>query len=133
MGEHDGKLAHGRNYPAIDEDYAAWLHAQIELLRERRFSELDVEHLADEVGDLGISDYRSFASAVRLVILHMLKWDYQPEFRSRSWRNTIHTQRKSIRKALLASPSYKSRIDEALEDGWEDARFEAEKETTIPF
>lgn len=132
MGEHDGKLARGRNYPAIEEDYAAWLQAQIALLRDRRFAELDVEHLADEVGDLGISEYKSFESAIFLVLFHMLKWDYQIERRSRSWRTTINTQRGAIIRGLKQSPSLKARKLEALEDSYQDARLKQETQTGVP-
>jgi hypothetical protein len=121
-----------RNHPAYDEDFAAWLHAQVSLLREGRFDELDVPHLAEEIEGVGNSEFRAFASAIRLVIFHMMKWDYQPALRSRSWRTTIHTQRVAIAKLLKQNPSYRSRIAEAIEDAYDAVPGEMEKETTIP-
>jgi hypothetical protein len=132
MADLDTRVSRGANFPAYEEDYAAWLAAQIRLLSERRFAELDLDHLIDEVGDLGINDFRALVSAVRVVIVHMLKWDYQPERRSRSWRNSIHEHRRRIHESLEDSPSYNSRRDEALGAAYQQALFEVERETTIP-
>jgi hypothetical protein len=132
MADLDTHPSRGANYPAYEEDYAAWLAAQIDLLSERRFAELDLDHLIDEVGDLGINDFRALISAVRVVVVHMLKWDYQPERRSRRWRNSIHEHRRRVADSIESSPSYKSRQGEALERAYQQALFELERETTIP-
>ncbi|MFL6843624.1 MAG: DUF29 domain-containing protein [Allosphingosinicella sp.] len=132
MADLDTRRTRRANRPAYEEDYAAWLATQINLLKERRFAELDLDHLIDEVGDLGINDFKALVSAVRVVILHMLKWDYQPERRSRSWRNSIHEHRYRIAESLEASPSYKRRQGDVLERAYQQALFELERETTIP-
>lgn len=131
MADRDPQIV-GRNYPAYDEDFAAWLKAQALLLREGRFEELDPEHLAEEIDGVGNSEFRAFTSAVRLIIHHMMKWDYQPDIRSRSWRTTIHTQRKAANRLLEQNPSYRSRIPEAIGDAFDLVPGEVEKETTIP-
>jgi hypothetical protein len=132
LAERDSSELRARNYPAYREDFAAWLQAQAELLRERRFDELDVEHLVEEVEGVGKSEFQALTSALRLILLHMMKWDYQPELRSRSWRTTIHTQRKAVAKRLIQNPSYRSRVAEAVADAYDDVPAEVEKETTIP-
>ena len=102
------------------------------MLRERRFDELDVEHLAEEVDGVGISEFRAFTSAIELIVLHMMKWDYQVERRGRSWRNTINEQRRRVKKLLRQNPSYKARLAEAIEDAYDAVPGEVEKQTTIP-
>ena len=121
-----------RNYPGYDEDFAAWLDAQAALLRDGRFDELDIEHLADEVESVGKSEFRALVSAIELTLFHMMKWDYQPELRSRSWRITIHNQRRAIEKLLEDNPSFKARLQEALADAYAGVPGEIERETTIP-
>lgn len=118
--------------PAYDEDYAAWLQHQAMLLQNNRLDELDTENLADEVGDLGTSNWRGFVSAIRLVSLHMLKWDHQPALRTRSWQSTIAVQRDAIDDVLAESPSYRPRSETALVRAYRDARREASGETNLP-
>lgn len=132
MAEDDPSSSLRRNYPGYDEDFAAWLQAQATLLREGRFGELDVEHLAEEVEGVGKSEFRSLTSALELVIFHMMKWDYQPDIRSRSWRTTIHGQRRVVAKLLKENPSFKARLDEAVSDAFSGVPAEIERETTIP-
>ena len=132
MAERDPQIGAGRNYPAYNEDFAAWLAAQALMLRERRFDQLDVEHLAEEVDGVGNSEFRAFTSAIELIVLHMMKWDYQVERRGRSWRSKIHEQRRQVAKLLKQNPSYKARINEAITDAYSGVPDEVEKQTTIP-
>ena len=132
MSDRDPQIRLGHNYPAYDADYAAWLDAQIEALRDRRFDELDLEHLIDEVNDLGISSFNGFVSALRIVLLHMLKWDVQEDYRSRGWANSIKEHRECVEDVLEQSPSYRSRIDAALAKAYRQARVEAALETRLP-
>jgi hypothetical protein len=129
MGERDPSF---RNYPGYDQDFAAWIDAQVAALRDRRFDALDLDHLIDEVEGVGKSEFRAFTSAIELILVHMLKWDYQPEKRSRSWRTTIHDQRRAAAKLIKQNPSFKSRIGEAIADAYEAVPSLVERETTIP-
>ena len=95
-------------------DYAAWAQHQVLLLREHRTEELDFANLVDEVGSLARSDFKAWVSSIRQVILHMLKWDHLPKRRSRSWQGSIIEHRARIAQELADSPSYDSRIDEAV-------------------
>lgn len=131
MAERDPDLP-GRNYPAYEMDYAAWLRAQTELLGAGRFQELDLPHLIDEVESLGRSDFAGFVSAIRVVLVHLLKWDIQTDHRTRSWADSITAHRDQIGWELTDSPSYKARTDEAVARAYAKARLKAHKETKLP-
>jgi hypothetical protein len=132
MAERDPGLNSRQEHPAYEQDYAAWLNSQMELLRQRRFKELDLENLLEEVGDLGRSDFRSFVSAVEVVVAHMLKWDFQPSKRGTSWIASIEEHRARIEEALEVSPSYKSKFEEAMRRAYRPARAIASRQTKLP-
>ncbi len=132
MGEYDPALHERRNYPAYLEDYGAWVLAQVELLRDGQFDELDLEHLIEEVEGLARSDFNAFKSAIRIVLIHMLKWDVQVDYRTRSWAVSIEGHRQRVRDELEDSPSYKTRVDEAVGKAYRRARYDAAKETRLP-
>ena len=132
MAERDPEINGRGNYPAYGADYGAWIAAQSSLLRESRFSELDIVNLIDEVESLGRSDFRVFMSALRVVIVHMLKWDAQEHRRTPSWIDSIDEQRKQVRWELKDSPSYERRADEAIARVYSKARRKAAKETRLP-
>ena len=79
---------------AYDKDVILWSQEQARLLRAGRFSELDIEHLADEIEDVGKSEKRELASRMAVLLAHLLKWRVQPKNRGASWRATINDQRK---------------------------------------
>ncbi|HEX8484835.1 DUF29 domain-containing protein [Sphingomonas sp.] len=132
MGEYDPSLYERRNYPAYLEDYGSWITAQIELLRDGQFDELDLENLLEEIEGLSRSNFDAFKSAIRIVLIHMLKWDVQTDHQSRSWAVSIDGHRVRVRDNLEESPSYKSRIDEAVAKAYRRARYDASKETRLP-
>jgi hypothetical protein len=115
-----------------EDDYYTWVNEQVALLRERRFAELDVENVAEELGDLGKSETAKLWSILRVVVMHMLKWDQQPEFRTPSWVYSIREQRKRYHKLLKQSPSLKASQDEILADAYDSARDWAANETNLP-
>jgi Domain of unknown function DUF29 len=87
-----------------DKDFYAWSQQQAELLREGRFSDLDLPHLIEEVEDLGESLYRSVRSRVRTIIEHLLKLEHSPAAEPRNgWREGIRTQRADLDEDLTAS------------------------------
>lgn len=91
-------VAKARPEPLVgyDDDVLLWSQQQARLLREGRFAELDIEHLADEIEDVGKSEKRELASRCAALIAHLLKWRFEPSIRSESWRATINVQRKRI-------------------------------------
>jgi hypothetical protein len=70
-------------------------------------------------------------SALRVLLLHMLKWDHQPERRTRSWENTIQEQRYRAERQLRENPSLKARLDEAVGEAYRRARLRASSETDM--
>jgi hypothetical protein len=132
MAERDPSHNLLRNYPAYEEDFAAWVEAQAAALKDGRFGDLDIANLVDEVEGVGKSEFRSFFHALEVLIFHMMKWDYQPERQGRSWRNTINEQRRQVLELLAENPSFKSRIDEAVDRAYGPVPYMIEEKTTIP-
>jgi hypothetical protein len=102
-----------------EQDVAKWSEEQAALLRAGKFLEIDIEHIAEEVEDVGKSEQRELANRMAVLIAHLLKWEHQPERRGASWESTIRTQRIAIEKRLEKTPSLKSSIEDA--DWWVDA------------
>lgn len=102
-------------------DFFAWTKEQSALIRAGRWSEVDVEHLAEEVEDMGKSEKRTLESRLEVLLMHMLKWQYQPERRGNSWRLTIKDQRRKLEKHLKENPSLKAALLEFVEDAYPSA------------
>ena len=81
---------------------------------------------------MGEEQYDKLESALRVLMLHLLKWDHQPDRRSRSWTLSVREQRRRAHRQLRKNPGLKSQLDEALEAAYEDARLEAASETGLP-
>ncbi|MDD5084225.1 MAG: DUF29 domain-containing protein [Candidatus Moranbacteria bacterium] len=111
----------------------AWSIDQARFLRERRFELLDIEHLADEIDDVGKSEQRELASRMAVLMAHLLKYQYQPDRKGSSWQNTIRTQRKAIKIHLKRVPSLKPKLTdpEWLEGVWADTLTLAITETGL--
>lgn len=80
---------------SYDADVVAWANEQARLIRAGRLDQLDLEHIAEEIEDVGKSEQRELASRMAVLIAHLIKWQYQPERPSNSWRRTIKEQRKA--------------------------------------
>ncbi|WP_174279605.1 DUF29 domain-containing protein [Sphingomonas bacterium] len=132
MAERDPRIGPGRQAASYEADYSAWIDAQAALLQAGRFGELDIVNLVDEVESLGRSAFYSFASAIEIVIVHMLKWDTQPIKRTPSWVASIAEHRRRIEQSFEDNPSYRSRIDEAVTRAWRTANAKAAGETNLP-
>jgi hypothetical protein len=119
--------------PTYDQDIVAWSQEQAHWLRIGQFSALDLEHLAEEIEDVGRSEQRELANRMAVLLAHLLKWRYQPERRGASWEITISGQRQRIARRLQKMPSLKAALHdpEWWADAWFDARIEAAKETDM--
>jgi hypothetical protein len=115
-----------------DEDYYSWINEQVALLRARRFDELDVENVAEELGGLAKDEFAKIESSLRVLLMHMLKWDQQPEHRTASWVFSIREQRRRYARLLKQNPGLRPRLDEARDQAYEDARDWAANETHLP-
>ncbi|WP_069471603.1 DUF29 domain-containing protein [Candidatus Marithrix sp. Canyon 246] len=122
-----------------DQNYTEWAHQNAVLLKTRRFAELDIAHLLEELEDMGKSDHRELASRLRILLAHLLKWQFQyqqlsdkwREFDGRSWRATIIEQCTSINILLRKKPGLKSVIIDAINDAYPEAVELATNETGL--
>jgi hypothetical protein len=112
-------------------DFNLWSQQTAQLLREGRWQEIDVEYLIEEIEDLGKSERRAIVSQLIRLLLHLLKWQYQPERRSDSWLDSITDARVQIELAIQDSPSLKSYPAENLNQCYQQARRQASKQTNI--
>ena len=113
-------------------DYAQWCAEQGALLREGRFTDLDRENLAEEIESLGRSDRREIENRLKVLLVHLLKYKYQQEGRSGSWKATIREQRARIAKLLKESPSLGFYPAKVLPEEYSFAKPEAATETGLP-
>jgi hypothetical protein len=115
-----------------DQDYALWAEEMAEKLTQKSFDDLDLEHLVEEIRDLSKRERDKLLSSIRLIIHHLLKWDYQPQKRSRSWEITIKRERNNIEFYLEDSPSLKKYLcDEWIKKIYRNAFLDAMKETGL--
>ena len=117
--------------PDIDADYVLWLEHQITLIRERQFAQLDLDNLLDELESLVKTRKTELRSRLRVLIMHLLKWEYQPWLRSTSWVSTIITQRRDIESLLEENPSFRRLIGEYSHKEHRRAARDAVKETGL--
>jgi Domain of unknown function DUF29 len=135
----DDRSETGRHRPAgaateparYERDLYSWAIEQATLLRAGRIAEADALNIAEELDDVGNEQYDKLESALRIILLHLQKWDYQPERRARSWCLSIAIQRKHVLKVLRKNPGLKSLVDEAVTEAYEIARIEAAAQTLL--
>lgn len=114
-----------------DQDFYGWTQKQVALLKSGCLSELDTVHLIEEIEAMGRSERRELTWRLEVLLIHLLKWRYQPAFRSRSWQLTLIEQRRRISKLLAQNPGLKPELESCFHDAYDDARFGAMKETGI--
>lgn len=112
-------------------DFYAWTREQAEHLKTGQWEHLDIENLAEEIESLGRQERQELVNRFGVLLGHLLKWQYQPNFRSRSWQATIREQRRRILRLLEGSPSLQPFLPEALELGFEDGIDLAIQETNL--
>jgi hypothetical protein len=122
-------MGHLNQHSTYEKDFYAWAIENAELLRQKKFEEIDIEHIAEEIESMGKNDKRGIISHLRVLIAHLLKWQYQPEFRTNSWKSTIRNARYQIRALLEDSPSLKREIHLKLDRAYKDALNIASDET----
>jgi hypothetical protein len=113
------------------DDYQDWLAQTARLIRERRWQALDADQLADEVEDLGKSERRGIASQLTRLLVHLLKWRFQPMRRSDSWRDSIADARLQIQLTIEDSPSLRAYPASQLDTCYAKARRFAAQQTGL--
>lgn len=116
-----------------EEDIIAWANQQAEFLRNKRFDLLDLEHLAEEIEDVGKSEQRELESRMAVLLAHLLKWQFQPARRGSSWEKTINVQRTQVIRRITKTPSLKATLQDQdwWEGTWIDGVTQAANETGI--
>jgi Domain of unknown function DUF29 len=114
-----------------DNDFYSWSQEQARLLREGQWAQIDRENVAEEIESLGREQFNKLESALRVLLIHMLKWDHQSDRRSRSWVLSIESQRIEIEHLISDNPGLKPRITEAVTRAYRRARIEAANETGL--
>lgn len=114
-----------------EQDVYAWAMHTAKLLREKKIDEIDFEHVAEEIESMGSSQRRELMNRLIILIMHLLKWQFQSVKRSNSWTRTIINQRIAIQLLLQDSPSLRNGLEDRLDDAYEIAIFKAEKETGL--
>lgn len=114
-----------------DRDFFAWATQQAALLRSGNVANADLEHIAEEIDSMGRAEKRELISRLAVLLVHLLKWQFQPALRGNSWRLSIEEQRRALARHLSDNPSLKSRLPEAVADAYGDALIATERETGL--
>lgn len=117
--------------PTYDSDFYMWANRQADLLRSGNLSEADIYHIAEEIESMGKREKREFASRLTILFVHLLKWQFQPSYQSKSWQLTIKEQRMMIIDHLEDNPSLKLKVDEIIIKAYRLARTKAARETGL--
>ena len=116
---------------SYEKDFYSWTQEQAELLKNGRFSELDIYNLIEEVESMGRSEKRELESRLTILLLHLLKWKYQDVRRGRSWQLSIDEQRIQFEKTLNENPGLKPALDQIIKDAYKLTVIKAARETKI--
>lgn len=116
-------------------DYLQWIETIVEKLQSQDYANVDWENLIEEIADMGRSERRSLKSNLIVILVHLLKWQFQPENRSGSWEGSIIEHRRRVNEALHDSPSLKSYLESIFAECYAQAVKQAKAETglTIEF
>lgn len=123
--------ASGAEVALYERDFYAWAHEQAALLRAGRLSDADIEHIAEEIESMGRTEKRELVSRLAVLLLHLLKWQFQPDRRGASWEATIMVQRRDLHRHMADNPSLRAKLDEAVDDAYGNASILAGAETGL--
>lgn len=114
-----------------DTDFYSWANQQAALLRAGELAHADIQNIAEEIESMGRGEKRELVNRLVVVLLHLLKWQFQPGFRGNSWRLTVEEQRYRLADHLADNPSLKAKLPEAIGSAYRLALVDAEKETGL--
>lgn len=115
-----------------EQDFYGWIQEQAGFLRSGHLHMIDRLNLLEEIEAMGRSEKRAVENRLVVLLAHLLKWKYQPDRRSNSWRSTIDHQRKRSLKIIAENPGLKPQLDSMFLDAYQDSIFDAAAETGLP-
>ena len=119
------------NSSKYQEDFYAWTQEQAQLLRSQQLAKIDFANLIDEIESMGKSEKRALKSRLSVLLMHLLKWQFQSSFQSTSWQLTLRTQRRAIKDLLADNSSLRHWLVETMHDAYEQAKDDAALETGL--
>jgi hypothetical protein len=114
-----------------DTDLYAWTQAQADALRAKQWEALDLDHLAEEIESLGVKQRHAVDSHLRILLLHLLKWVYQPTQSWPSWLRGIDA-RHELNWRLSRNLSLRSKLPVSLAWAYPRAKQLAAQDTGLP-
>ena len=114
-----------------ERDFFAWTQEQAKLIKEKSLDKLDLVNLLEEVESMGKHEKRELGNRLAILLMHLLKWKYQPEYRGNSWYITIENQRLDIADLIEDNPSLKHSLPELFIKAYVKAIAKASLETGI--
>ncbi len=119
------------NSNLYEKDFYLWIKTTAKQLKDGNFAEIDLDNLIEEIESMGRSEKRALKSNLLVVLMHLLKYKYQPEKRTNSWLSTIFEHRRRLKEDLTESPSLKKYLSEVFNECYQDARKQAALETGL--
>ena len=120
--------------PSVYEsDFYAWTQEQAKFLQQKEWDSLDIPNLIEEISSLGKQQRQELRNRLGILLGHLLKWEFQPSYRSKSWLATIREQRRQVLRLLKESPSLQPYLTEAIEDAYQSALNLAVTETPLDY
>ncbi len=114
-----------------EDDFFAWTQEQISLIKQKLFNKLDMVHLQEELQIMGASEKRELGNRLAILLMHLLKWKYQPSRQCKSWARTIKEQRLEVQDVLDDNPSLNTRIEEFIDNAYKKSILKAAVETNL--
>ena len=127
----DEPVRRGGTACQYERDFYGWANEQAALLRAGRFAEADIANVAEEIESLGRGEKRELVNRLAVLLAHLLKWQFQPGLRGRSWRLTVTEQRNKLADHLDDNPSLRPEIGDAIARAYRDALLDVEKEARL--
>ena len=115
-----------------ERDFYQWTQTQAMLLRQGKLAQVDLENIAEEIESMGKSDKRAISSYLHNILLHLLKWQYQSNRRSRSWENSIDNNRRQVERIIMDSPSLQAQLPDLIMAEYASTRRSASRQTRLP-
>jgi hypothetical protein len=113
------------------QDFVAWVEQTVAQLQAHDFDHVDWENLIEEVADMSRRERRHLESNLIVILLHLLKWQYQPDRRTGSWKSSLREHRRRVNRDRQDSPSLQPYLEDSFSECYSNARDQAADETGL--